>query len=129
MLSRSLNKLFEDKRLKGFGMPKWTDPLNHLAYADNTIIFASTNPYTLGKIVKVLTKYEQTSGQLINKYKSSYYMHGNVAESLCSSVGTITTFQKGEFPLTYLGYPIFNTRRRKAYYNNVIKKVKAKLQS
>nr|XP_016498800.1 PREDICTED: uncharacterized protein LOC107817478 [Nicotiana tabacum] len=110
-------------------MPKWTDPLNHLAYADDTIIFASANPYSLRKVIEVLTLYEQTSGQLINKAKSSNYMHANVAGSLFSSVGAITGFHKGGFPFTYLGCPIFYTRRRKDYYNDVIKKVKAKLHS
>ncbi|XP_075100762.1 uncharacterized protein LOC142176621 [Nicotiana tabacum] len=47
VLSRSLNKLFEDRQFRGFGMPKWFDPLNHLAYVDDTIIFASANPYSL----------------------------------------------------------------------------------
>lgn len=31
VLSRSLNKLFDDNSFRGFGMPKWIDPLNHLA--------------------------------------------------------------------------------------------------
>nr|XP_016490007.1 PREDICTED: uncharacterized protein LOC107809825 [Nicotiana tabacum] len=72
VLPRSLNKLFEDKRFKGFGMPKWTYLLNHLAYADNTIIFASADPYSLEKIIEVLPKYEHTFGQMINKAKSSF---------------------------------------------------------
>ncbi|XP_070045267.1 uncharacterized protein [Nicotiana tomentosiformis] len=95
VLSRSLNKLFGDERFKGYRMPKWTDPLNHLAYADDTIIYVSTNLYLLRKVMEVLTLYEQTSGQLINKTKSSYYMYANVAGSLFYSVGAITGFQKG----------------------------------
>lgn len=43
VLSRSPNKLFEDKPFVEFGMPKWYDPLNHLAYVDDTIIFASAH--------------------------------------------------------------------------------------
>ncbi|XP_070034634.1 secreted RxLR effector protein 78-like [Nicotiana tomentosiformis] len=58
VLSISLNNLFLDKKFKGFGMPKWTDPLNHLAYADDTIIFSFTDPYSLKKVVDVLTNYE-----------------------------------------------------------------------
>lgn len=62
MLSRSWNKLFEDKRFIRYGMPKWTDPFNHLAYADYIIICASADSYSLGKVVAELTLYEQTSG-------------------------------------------------------------------
>ncbi|XP_070029137.1 uncharacterized protein [Nicotiana sylvestris] len=51
VLSRSLNKLLEDRSFVGFGMPKWSDPLNYLAYANDTIIFASVHPPSLNKIM------------------------------------------------------------------------------
>ncbi|XP_075106782.1 uncharacterized protein LOC142179805 [Nicotiana tabacum] len=95
VLSRSLNNLFLYKNFKGFGIPKWTDPLNHLAYADDTIIFSSVDPYFLKK----------------------------------ETVGSITVFQKGTFPFTYLGCPMFYTRRRKDYCNDLTKKVKVRLHS
>nr|XP_009610783.1 uncharacterized protein LOC104104414 [Nicotiana tomentosiformis] len=127
--SRSLNKLFEDKLFKGYSMPKWTDLLNHLAYVDDTIIFASPDQYFLQKIVEVLAKYEHISGQLINKEKCSFYVHSNTAATLINTVTDITGISKGEFPFTYLGCPIFYTRRRKEYYNELTQKVKAKLHS
>nr|XP_016512912.1 PREDICTED: uncharacterized protein LOC107829953 [Nicotiana tabacum] len=129
VLSRCLNKLFEDKSFVGFGMPKWSDPLSHLAYADDTINFASAHPPSLSKIMAVLGNYEKISGQMINKDKSSYYMHSKVANGLFQAVGAITGFARGKFPFTYLGCPIFYTRRRKDYYEDLIKKVKAKLHS
>ncbi|XP_075103615.1 uncharacterized protein LOC142178185 [Nicotiana tabacum] len=58
VLSRCVNKLFDNTTFKGFGMPKWTDPLNHLAYADDTIIFASAHPPSLKKIMAVLGGYD-----------------------------------------------------------------------
>lgn len=62
---------------------------------------------------------------MINKAGSSFYMNSNVVGSLRHIVRTIIGFTRGEFPFTYLGSPIFYTRRRKDYYNNLIKKVKA----
>ncbi|XP_075087488.1 uncharacterized protein LOC142169519 [Nicotiana tabacum] len=106
VLSRSLNKLFEDKSFVGFGMPKWSDPLNHLAYVDDTIIFAFAHPPSLSKIMAVLGT--------MRRYQA---------------VGAITGFARGKFPFTYLGCPIFYTRRRKDYYEDLMKKVKAKLHS
>nr|XP_016473115.1 PREDICTED: uncharacterized protein LOC107795061 [Nicotiana tabacum] len=38
-LSRGLNSLHLNLYLCGFGLPKWSPRINHLAYADNTIIF------------------------------------------------------------------------------------------
>ncbi|XP_070013963.1 uncharacterized protein [Nicotiana sylvestris] len=102
VLSRSLNKLFEDRQFRGFGMPKWTDPLNHLAYADDTIIFASTDPYSLQRIVDVLVQYEQVSEQLINKAKSSYYMHAKVSDMLTNAIGNITVLDPPKNVLEHL---------------------------
>nr|XP_009608376.1 uncharacterized protein LOC104102378 [Nicotiana tomentosiformis] len=129
VLSRSLNNLFDDKSFVGFGMPKWTDPLNHPAYADDTIIFASSHTESLKKIMAVLNGYEKISGQLINNAKSSYYMHSKAANALFQTVGDLTRFTRGTFPFTYRGCPIFYTRRRKDYYDDHINKVKAKLHS
>nr|XP_009600231.1 uncharacterized protein LOC104095744 [Nicotiana tomentosiformis] len=85
--------------------------------------------FILSVEVLSLSKYEHTSGQMINKAKSSFYMHYNVVGTLLNSMGAITGFTRGEFLLTYLGYQIFYTRRRKDYYNDLIKKVKAELHS
>ncbi|XP_070043184.1 uncharacterized protein [Nicotiana tomentosiformis] len=46
-------------------------------------------------------------------------MHTKVGRSLSDSVGSITGFQKGSFLFTYLGYPMFYTRRKKDYYNDL----------
>nr|XP_016440692.1 PREDICTED: uncharacterized protein LOC107766425 [Nicotiana tabacum] len=129
VLSRSLNKLFEDKSFVGFGIHKWSDPLNHLAYADDTIIFASAHPPSLRKIMAALGNYEKISGQMINKDKSSYYMHSKVANGLFQAIEAIIGFARGKFPFTYIGCPIFYTRKRKDSYEDLIKKVKAKLHS
>nr|XP_009596641.1 uncharacterized protein LOC104092685 [Nicotiana tomentosiformis] len=127
--SRSLNRLCEDESFRRFGMPKWTKHLNHLAYADDTMIFAPAHQPSLKKIMTVLSSYEQISGQQINRAKSSYHMHANTANALIQKVEDITGLTRGQFPFMYLGYPIFYTRRRKDYYQDLIKKVKAKLHA
>lgn len=47
VLSRSLTSLFDDPRCRGYGMPKWSENMNHLAYADDTIIFTSIDKISL----------------------------------------------------------------------------------
>lgn len=53
VLSGALNALFKDSRYKGYGLPKWSKEINHLAYID-TIIFISTNKYSLEKMMLAL---------------------------------------------------------------------------
>ncbi|XP_060182320.1 uncharacterized protein LOC132611981 [Lycium barbarum] len=101
VLSRALNAEFDNAEYVGYGMPEWSQNINRLAYADDTIIFASAEGESLKRIMKILQEYEAISGQLINKGKSAFYMHHNISGAL----------------------------RKKVYYNDLIKKVKNKLQN
>ncbi|WMV14216.1 hypothetical protein MTR67_007601 [Solanum verrucosum] len=75
VLARGLNKLHGDEEFKGFGLPKWSPQINHLSYVDDTILFCSGDRRTLIKMMRVLRDYENTSGQMINKAKSFFYLH------------------------------------------------------
>lgn len=128
VLSRALNTLIDDNQFVGYRLPKWSDNLNHLAYVDNTIIFTSSNKYSLERIMECLQEYETESGQKINKHKSAFFLHQNVAGEVRKLVEECTGFTRGQFPLTYLGFPITHARKRKSYYDELIKRVKSKLQ-
>ncbi|XP_059312967.1 uncharacterized protein LOC132064104 [Lycium ferocissimum] len=110
-------------------MPKWTNPLNHLAYGDDIIIFTSADTESLKSIVGVLRMYEQSSGQLANRAKSFYYMYAKVDNELVQTVGTIIGFRRGQFPFTYLGCPITHSRKKEVFYAEMIKKVKSRILS
>ncbi|XP_059291470.1 uncharacterized protein LOC132044949 [Lycium ferocissimum] len=129
VLTRALNSLFDDPMYRGFGMPKWSADLNHLAYEDDTIIFSSADKYSLKLIMEVLLNYETVSGKRMKRDKSCFCMYKTCAMSLVQDVAQITGFTRGEFPFKYLGCPIFHSRKKKAYYNDLIKKVKDKLQN
>ncbi|XP_019251036.1 PREDICTED: uncharacterized protein LOC109229948 [Nicotiana attenuata] len=109
-MSRSLNALHRNLYFCGFGMPKWSPKINHLAYADDTIIFSSSDATSLRLIMDVLNSYEAAS-EVVNKIEG------------------ITGIGRQEFPFTYLGCPIFYSRRRMDYYEDLITKVKDKLQT
>ncbi|XP_019232503.1 PREDICTED: uncharacterized protein LOC109213197 [Nicotiana attenuata] len=81
-LSRGLNSLHRNLHCCGFGLPKWSPKNNHLAYADDTIIFSSSDATSLSLIMRILTAYESASGQLINKSKSAIYMHHSAGEEV-----------------------------------------------
>ncbi|XP_060190628.1 uncharacterized protein LOC132619879 [Lycium barbarum] len=129
VLSTSLNSLFGNNMFRGYGMPKWSAQLNHLSYADDTIIFAYADKESLQMIMGVLQGYEKGSGQKINTDKSAYYMHEKVANDLSQDVHQISGFNRGEFPFTYLGCPIFHVMRQKLFYKDMLKKVRDKLQA
>jgi len=128
-LSRGLNALHTNLYFCGFGMPKWSPKINHLAYADDMIIFSSSDETSLMLIMQVLKAYETASGQLVNKTKSAVYLHHLTDMEVVSKVERITGIHRNDFPIIYLGCPIFYARRKLEFYQPLITKVMDKLQS
>ncbi|KAH0698706.1 hypothetical protein KY284_012921 [Solanum tuberosum] len=96
-LTRGLNALNEREDFKGFGVPKWSDPINHLAYADDTILFVSAEKRSMKLMMQVLKKYEVASGQLINLDKSAFYIHEKVTTRIVARIKKITCIRQGNY--------------------------------
>ncbi|XP_075074578.1 uncharacterized protein LOC142162156 [Nicotiana tabacum] len=128
-MSRGLNALHHNLYFCGFGMLKWSPKINHLAYADDTIIFSSSDVTSLRLIMEVLNSYEVASGQLINKSKSAIYVHHSTSDEVVITIERVTGIGRQEFSFTYLGYPIFYSRRIMDFYEGLVKKVMKKLQT
>lgn len=127
VLSRGLNKLYQDPDFRGYGMPKWSPEINHLSYADDTILFCSGHHGSMKKMMKVLKDYEMVSGQLINLTKSFLYLHEKVPIADCIRIRRVTGIGQGSFPFIYLGCPIFYGRRRKDHFEELLKKVRKRI--
>ncbi|XP_075088118.1 uncharacterized protein LOC107829005 [Nicotiana tabacum] len=121
-LSRGVNALHTNLYFCGFGMPKWIPKINHLAYAYDMIIFLSSDETSLMLIMQVLNAYEAASGQLVNKTKLAVYLHHLTDMEVVSKVERITGIHRNDFPIIYLGCPIFYARRKLEYYQPLITK-------
>ncbi|XP_070048893.1 uncharacterized protein [Nicotiana tomentosiformis] len=128
-LSRGLNALHSNLYFCGFGLPKWSPKINHLVYANDTIIFSSSDATSLRLVMEVLSAYESASGQLINTSKSVVYLHHSAPVEVVNIVERIIGFTRQYFPFTYLGCPIFYTRRKMDHYQGLLTKVMDKLQA
>ncbi|XP_075080475.1 uncharacterized protein LOC107786790 [Nicotiana tabacum] len=128
-LSRGLNSLHTNLYFYGFGMPKWSPKINHLAYADDTIIFSSSDATSLRLIMEILQVYENASGQRVNKGKFAVYIHYLVDQEVVRKVERTTGIGRHDFPFTYLGCPNFYARRKMEHYQGLLTKVLDKLQS
>nr|XP_009795526.1 PREDICTED: uncharacterized protein LOC104242198 [Nicotiana sylvestris] len=128
-MSRGLNALHQNLYFCGFGFPKWSPKINLLAYADDTIIFSSSDATSLRLIMEVLNAYEAALGQLINKSKSAIYVHHSTSDEVLRKIEGITGIGRNDFPFIYLGCPIFYSMRRMDYYEGLITKVLDKLQT
>nr|XP_009761660.1 PREDICTED: uncharacterized protein LOC104213812 [Nicotiana sylvestris]XP_016481531.1 PREDICTED: uncharacterized protein LOC107802523 [Nicotiana tabacum] len=129
VLGRALDALFDNPDFIGFDMPKWSQNINYLSYADDTIIFCFSHYGAVQLTMNVLKEYEAASGQNINKEKSSFYMHEGVPANEANTVYLITEFQRNPFPFTYLGCPISYSRRKKDFYKGILFKFQERLSS
>ncbi|XP_059288855.1 uncharacterized protein LOC132042279, partial [Lycium ferocissimum] len=107
VLSRGLNALHENLWFTGFGLPKWS-PKSTTYHMQMTS--SSSHPL------------------LINKSKSSIYLHDRVDNEVFQKVERITGIARKNFPLMYLGCPNFYARPQMSFYSELISKVRNRLQ-
>lgn len=123
VLTKGLNKLHEMSEFKVFGLPKWSPQVNHLVYTDDTILFCSGDKKIVRLMMSILGKYEQMSGQLINRNKNFFYLHKKTPMAVEHRLRKWTGIVQGKFSFTYVGYPIYYRRKKISYFENIITKV------
>ncbi|XP_049399716.1 uncharacterized protein LOC125863741 [Solanum stenotomum] len=123
VLSRSLNRLYNNPDYYGFFMEPNGPQVNHLSFADDIILFTSGRQKTLQLIMQTLQSYEQSSGQSVNTEKSHFMVHSSAFNSTKDRIKRITGFRQKEGPITYLGCPLFVGRPRIIYFSDLINKV------
>ncbi|KAK4708883.1 hypothetical protein R3W88_029808 [Solanum pinnatisectum] len=110
-------------------MPKWSPQINHLSYADDTILFCSGEKASIKKMIMVLREYEKTSRQMINMNKSFFYLHDNTPLIIAIRLRKITGIRQRSFPFTYLGCPVYYGRKKCSYFAELVKKIQRKISS
>lgn len=56
--------------------------------------------------------YEQVSGQMVNKIKSEFYSVFQENDQRVNDIKEISGFPVGQFPMQYLGCPIYAGRKK-----------------
>lgn len=74
------------------------------------------------KMIRVLRKYENMSGQMIYLDKSLFYLHEKTPARVCSLARRITRIKRRKFPFTYLGVPSFMVERRNLILRILLRK-------
>lgn len=76
-------------------MPRNCATISHL-FADNVLIFTNDSEKSLDNLMKLISKYEHFSGQLINRYKSMFLGHKSISHKK-KKVILNSKFQEGIF--------------------------------
>ncbi|KAK4707107.1 hypothetical protein R3W88_033321 [Solanum pinnatisectum] len=122
-----LNLIHQNPMYRGFRMKQKGPQIKHLSFADDVIIFTSTDRHSMKIIMNTLKEYEHTSDQLINKEKSHFMIPSNTSQNIIDSIQEVTGFSKKDSPITYLGCPLYIGRQRIIYYSHLVEKVSKKI--
>jgi hypothetical protein len=114
--------------LKGLKISRHTSAIHHLLFADDLLIFGKATLKEASSIQSCLTKYYLWSGQSINNGKSSIRFVRNTNPSTITLILDILPYSSNSTKSIYLGLPILFGNSKKSAFQNIIEKVKSKVE-
>lgn len=127
VLSRNLNALHSNQLYKGFLMESKRPQINYLSFANDIIIFASTDRHSLELIIETLPSYKVVSDQLVNKEKSNFVVTDNTSCDIVDLIKAVTGFSKKSSPINYLDCPLYIRGQRISYYPDLVANIVRKI--
>lgn len=128
LLSLLLNELQKHRGYRGFYMSSYGPQINHLAFADDFILFCNGGKTTLQLIQATLATYEQVSGQKINKSKCSFSVPSSATQRSIRRIEEITEMRHEPLPINYLGCPIYSGRKKLSTFAGMVSRVINKIK-
>lgn len=104
-LSSLLFKAKREGQIKWIKIAEGCQPLSHLQFADDYILFCRTSISKCQHIQTILETYKVAYGQSINKQKTSIFFNSNTCETIKNQIKEITGVTICHYPGTYLGLP------------------------
>ena len=89
--------------------------INHLLFADDTMIFKKTDTFACNSLMEILHSYEAASGQKINTMKSSISFSKKTPTNIRARVKSQLGIEKEGRVGKYLGLPEHFGRKRGTY--------------
>ncbi|XP_024178242.1 uncharacterized protein LOC112184205 [Rosa chinensis] len=101
--------------------------INHLLFANDSMIYAQATLENCYELQDVMETYGRASGQLVNFDKSSVAFSKNVSDDRREEVANFLGVQMVEVHEKYLGLPTYVDRKKKAMFQYIKDKLAKKL--
>ncbi|XP_020243132.1 uncharacterized protein LOC109821353 [Asparagus officinalis] len=125
-LSRKLRVLKNDRLFKFH--PKCSQlNITHLIFADDLLLFAKGDVYSVHKLFQCVKEFSAVSGLEANPEKCSVFF-GGIDESVKSSINNYLGFSKGVLPFKYLGVPLTTKKLSHMDCNALLSKISGQFQ-
>ena len=97
--------------------------MSHLFFADDTLIFCIANKEEGEKVMQLLKRYGDASGQVINAEKSSVFFSKNTRKEGKAEILDILGGMKEAKQSKYLGLPLVIGRPKRQIFNYIRERV------
>ena len=91
--------------IHGFFLSRRSPPLTHLLFANNSLLFYRSNPEECQKIMEISQVYELSSGQQINKAKTTIFFSHSTSEERRMMIKNTLGVEEVRSYEKYLGLP------------------------
>ena len=105
-LSAMLQKAEQRSKIEGIKICRRTPRVNHLFFADDSLILMKARANDAQELKHILDLYEQVAGQKINREKSSIMFSPNTGQEITSQVKSDLSIDSEAISERYLGLPI-----------------------
>ena len=129
VLSELCKKAQISGTLPGVGVARNSPKVNHLLFADDTMLFTKSNPQSCDALMEILSEYEEASGQKINALKSSITFSAKIPPEVRSRVKLQLGIDKEGGVGKYLGLPEHFGRRKKDLFAYIVDRMRQKAMS
>ena len=72
--------------IHGFSLCRRDPKLTHLLFADDSLLFCKATMEECGKVLEILNMYEGSSGQKVNRSKTSIFFSKSTSAEMQSSI-------------------------------------------
>jgi hypothetical protein len=128
VLSGLIHKEVEAKNIHGIKIARSAPLISHLFFADDSLLLARASQSEARNILKILEKYQQASGQVVNLDKSEASFSRNVPIEDLNAICELMNVKAVEAQSRYLGFPVPFGRSKKVIFAGVMDKVWKKLK-
>lgn len=117
-----------DKRIVGVKICRRAPSINHLFFADDSLIIMKAENKSATELGRLLHIYEQASGQMINMEKSSILFSLNTSTEVRDQIKQSLSISQETVQERYLGLPISIGKARKKTFSYIKQKIWARVQ-
>ncbi|XP_042950057.1 uncharacterized protein LOC122282168 [Carya illinoinensis] len=129
VLGNILDKAEGKGLITGFPFAKGSLLINHLFFADDSLLFCKANVLECCRLLRLLKLYETASGQRLNLGKTTLFFSSNTLEDIKEAILHSVGLREARSYEKYLGLPSYVGKHKKATFRPILESIRSRMQN